>query len=81
MIHERQEEVLELMPAAGEAEQENQEVLFSTLIIWHESKFSGHFFHFFTLKLLIIAYDIGDWNVEEVGGCESHSGEKQPALC
>lgn len=39
------------------------------------------FFHFFTLKLLIIAYDIGDWNVEEVGGCESHSGEKQPALC
>lgn len=49
VIHERQEEVLELMPA-GEAEQENQEVLFSTLIIWHESKFSGHFFPLFYLE-------------------------------
>ena len=48
-MHERQEEVLELMPA-GEAEQENQEVLVSTLVNWQESKFTGHFWLLFDLE-------------------------------
>ena len=49
VMHERQEEVLELMPA-GEAEQENQEVLVSTLVNWQESKFTGHFWLLFDLE-------------------------------
>ena len=83
VIHERQEEVLELMPA-GEAEQENQEVLVSILVnwrywfqLWSTGEGENLVATFFSSKLLIT----GDWNVEEMGGYERLGGEKWPALC